>query len=238
MKYFSVQWEVITADSRNRVLSVIKKAKNREEAILKSLEKFGGEYSRVELSKEDLDKKTVCSNTGICYEVPIELERAYELDVKKAICKNTGERRSVLIEADKKMRQLEGCFWTDGEPRYLATIKWTTYTDTGDIAAVHLYDLICHNSSIEEARYGILRILIQAVEKNRFISREQVRAMLTPPNYIYRKGLDEYEVVKVNPLELRTIELDGVRQECFVPSITNPEMPDRAILVTRSPHMK
>lgn len=238
MNYFLVNWEVESADSRNIVLSFIKKAKNSDEAIIKSLDKIGGEHSVVNFTKEDLTKKSVYSNTGICYEAPLSLERVYELEVAKATCKDTGEAMSVLVESNKKTRELERFFWCDEEPRYLASVKWTTYTNTGDIAAVHLFDTICRHSSAEEARHAILRVFIQCMEKNMLMSREETSALLTDPNGVYKKGMDEYEVVKIDPLELRTIELDGVRQECFVPSTPNPEMPHKAILIRRNPHLK
>lgn len=238
MNYFLVNWEIESADSRNMVLSFIKKAKNSDEAIIKSLDKIGGEHSVVNFTKEDLTKKSVYSNTGICYEAPLSLERVHELEVTKATCKDTGEAISVLVESNKKAQELERFFWCDGEPRYLASVKWTTYTNTGDIAAVHLFDTICRNSRVEEARHAILRVFIQCMEKDMLMSLEETSALLTGPNCVYKKGMDEYEVVKIDPLELRTIELDGVRQECFVPSTPNPEMPHKAILIRRNPHLK
>lgn len=238
MKYFLVNWDVSYQGSDSYGVSVIKKAANENEAIANSLNDIGGEHSVVDFTQDNLSESEVIhkdgtmysihSNTGVCYTVGPQPgpDRCIELEVIDAVHPVTREVRQVLVAIDEKTRP--SFYWRDGKPRYNAEMKWTSYTDSGDIAAVHLLDSICGGEDITAAEIGIMKLYSKThhyqYDKG-MIPPKSVNAHLDSisGDHVHKDGLNQYEIERINPLEVFNIELEGVVYECFVPTMPNAD---------------
>lgn len=238
MKYFLVNWDVSYQGSGSYGISIIKKAANESEAIANSLNDIGGEHSSVDFSQENLAESEIVhkdgttysihSDTGVCYTVGPQpgLDRCIELEVIDAVHPVTGEVRQVLVAIDEKTRP--SFYWSDDKPQFNAAVKWTAYTDSGDIAAVHLLDSICGAKDITAAKIRTMKLYskVHHYEYDKgMLPPKSVNAHLDSisADYVHKDGLNQYEIERINPLEVFNVELEGVVYECFVPTMPNAD---------------
>lgn len=231
MKYFSVSWLVSSQGSRDHWISRVVQTQTRDEAVEKSLEGIGCERCVVDFTRKDLIRRELHSRNNVQYKAPCldSTEHAFELELKKAKNKETGAVEMVLLPVDRDAHPEQNLY--TGHTLYSTLVKWTSYTDSGDINAVHMIEDTQSAANMDIAAIKTMTRIIRTAEFNLRMSNEDAFEKMNKSECVYQNGMNKYEIIQVSKLKLLTIELDGWRRECAIPAIKDNNTPVAAILI-------